>query len=56
MSDPTIADLVRAQADPHQAAIAKFTNRFKEDHQVTFSFNDGSKVVFKIKYELVQPR
>lgn len=51
---PTIADQVRASADPYHLAVAKMEYReapFGSD-KVTFHFADGSTLTFKKEYRL----
>lgn len=50
----TVADVVRASADPYHVAVAKMTYRdvnYGSD-KVVFHFADGSTLTFKKEYRL----
>ena len=50
----TISDRLRLADDPYGYGLARFTLRTldRENRQVTFHFEDGSRATFNIRYEV----
>lgn len=50
----TIAEQARLAEDPYAFGFARFALRTldRENQQVTFTFNDESKITFQIRYEV----
>ena len=51
----TEADRIREHPDPYRRAIALMEYRLidREEETITMAFHDGSKIVFKINYEVM---
>jgi hypothetical protein len=52
----TIAEEALRSDDPYSFGIARFALRTldRENRKITFKFDDGSEIIFNIRYEVAQ--